>query len=73
MMTLEKLLELLKNLPPVHLEIIDLTWKLVGEDGKLDEQKISFYYTEIEKATAQAESYAKETADLIRCLTSLNR
>ena len=73
MMTQETLLDLIKNLPPVHLEIIDLVWKLVDEDGKLDEQKLSFYYTEVEKAAAQARSYAKETGELVRCLNHLLR
>ena len=50
MISQEKLVDLLQNLPEVHLELLDLTWKLTGEDGDLDPQKISFHYTEMEKA-----------------------
>ena len=71
MMTQEQLLKLIRELPTVHLEVIDLTRKLVGEDGRLDEKKIAFYYTEVEKAAAQAETYAKETEELVRYLENL--
>jgi hypothetical protein len=71
MITQERLLELLREMPAVHLELLDLAWKLVGEDGELDPQKISFHYTEIEKAIGEAEAYAKATKEMVQCLTNV--
>ena len=66
-----RLVELLNNLPAVHLELLDLTWQLTGENGALDPQKISFHYTEMEKAIAEAESYTRATREMVQCLTRL--
>ena len=63
-----RLVELLKNLPAVHLKLLDMTWQLTGEDGNLDSQKISFHYTEMEKAIAEAESYSRATKEMVQCL-----
>jgi hypothetical protein len=73
MISQARLVELLKNLPEVHLELLDLTWQLTGEDGVLDPQKISFHYTEMEKAIAEAENYARATREMVGCLTRLLR
>jgi hypothetical protein len=73
MITQERLLELLQELPAIHLELLDLTWKLAGENGELDPQKISFHYTEMEKAIGEAESYTKATKEMVQCLTNLLR
>ncbi len=66
-----RLVELLKNLPAIHLGLLDLTLQLTGENGALDPQKISFRYTEMEKAIAEAESYTRATKELVQCLTRL--
>ncbi|MDD5702428.1 MAG: hypothetical protein PHU23_10315 [Dehalococcoidales bacterium] len=66
-----RLVELLKNLPAVHLELLDLTWQLTGEDGALDPQKISFHYTKMEKAIAEAENYSRATREIVQCLIRL--
>ena len=71
MITQQRLLELLGKLPEVHLELLGLTWQLVGENGSLDPQKISFHYVEIEKAVAQAETYSRGTKEMVQCLISL--
>jgi hypothetical protein len=66
-----RLMDILKNLPAVRLELRDLTWQLTREDGTLDPQKISFRYTEMEKAIAEAESYTRATKEMVQCLTRL--
>jgi hypothetical protein len=66
-----RLVEILKNLPAVRLKLLDLTWQLTGDDGALDPQKISFHYTEMEKAIAEAESYTRATKEMVQCLTRL--
>ncbi|MDD5701988.1 MAG: hypothetical protein PHU23_08035 [Dehalococcoidales bacterium] len=71
MISQARLVDLLKNLPAVHLELLDLTWRLTGEDGALDPQKISFRYTEMEKAISEAESSTRATKEMVQCLTRL--
>ena len=71
MISQAELVDLLKSLPAVHLELLDLTWQLTREDGSLDPQKISFHYTEMEKAIAEAESYSRATREMVQCLTRL--
>jgi hypothetical protein len=71
MISQAKLVDLLKSLPSVHLELLDLTWQLTGDNGTLDPQKISFHYTEMEKAIAEAESYSRATREMVQCLTRL--
>ncbi len=66
-----RLVEIVKNLPALHLELLDLTWQLTGDNGALDPQKISFRYTEMEKAIAEAESYSRATKEMVQCLTRL--
>jgi len=66
-----RLVELLKNLPAVHLELLDLTWQLTGEDGALDPRKISFHYSEMEKAIAEAETYSQGPREIVQCLNRL--
>lgn len=73
MISQDRLIDLLKNLPEVHLELLGLTWKLTGEDGALDPQKISFHYIEMEKAIGEAETYARGTKEMVQCLTRLLR
>jgi hypothetical protein len=73
MMSQEQLMELLRRLPTVHLDILELTRKATDESGSLDAQKISFYYKEIESALAQAESYARATKEMVQCLLKLGR
>jgi hypothetical protein len=73
MISQAKLVDLLKSLPAVHSELLDLTWQLTGEDGALDPQKISFNYIEMEKAIAEAESYSRATREMVQCLTRLLR
>ena len=73
MMSQERFMEILRGLPAVHLDIFDITRKVIGENGELDPQKISFYYKEIEAAVNQAESYGKSTRETVQCLLRLAR
>jgi hypothetical protein len=71
MISQSRLVEILKDLPKVHLELLYLTWQLTGEDGALNPQKISFHYTQMEKAIAEAESYSRATKEMVQCLIRL--
>lgn len=65
------IIAILEEVPEVYLRIIPLTWKLVREDGTLDNEKVAFYQKELEEALREVESYIKATAEAIRCLTTL--
>lgn len=73
MITQKRLIELLRELPEVKLELIPLVWKLTDEEGNPDLQKIAFHYNELEKAISQAEDYARGTREMVACLISLVR
>lgn len=57
--------------PQFRPAIIQLAWELVREDGTVDDKKVAFYGKELEEALKEAESYARATADAIRCLRTL--
>ena len=63
--------EILKSVPEVKLKIIPLTWKLVGEDGRIDIRKASCDTTEVDAALDEAEDYARQTESAVRRLTNL--
>ena len=65
------IIAILEEVPEAHLRIIPLTWKLVREDGTLDNEKVAFYQKELEEALEEAQSYARATAEAIRCLIEL--
>ena len=73
MMTQERLLEILRELPTVRMELIDLAWELIDDNGRLDETKVAFHFTEVERASAQAQEQARTTGELIRSLGNLLR
>ena len=50
-----------------------LIWKVVREDGNLDEKKIAFYYQDVEEAISEAEAYSKKTREASDCLKRLLR
>ena len=67
------LIRILKEVPETRLRILDLCHKLIGEDGKIDPQKVAFYYKELQEVIEEAEQYSKETKEAVRCLRDLAR
>ena len=57
--------EILKSVPEVKLKIIPLTWKLLGEDGRIDIRKASYDTTEVDTALKEAEDYARQTGSAV--------
>ena len=72
-METDALVRALKSVPEVHLRLVDLAWKVVGEDGTVDVDKLSFYAEELREAAAEAEAYSKATQELTACLRELAR
>ena len=65
--------EILKSVPEVKLEIIPLTWKLIGEDGRIDIRKASYDTSEVDNALKEAEDYARQTGSALQHLKNLLR
>jgi len=70
-MNSEELINALKTVPECRLRLIELAWKVVGEDGEVDPTKIAFYHKEITEAIKEAEAYREQTKEIVRCLMDL--
>ena len=64
----EDLVRILSEMPAVRLRLIDLAWEMVGEDGSLDQEKMTFYAMEISDAIKEAEEYAEATKGVVNWL-----
>ena len=64
---------ILKGVPEVNLKVIPLTWKLLGEDGRIDIRKASYDTTEVDAALEEAENYARQTGSAVSRLKNLLR
>ncbi len=60
-MTPAELVEYLKDLPAVELELIQLAWDLMDENGQLDLDKLRFRMEDITLAEREADAYAHGT------------
>jgi hypothetical protein len=67
------LIRILKEVPETRLRIIDLAWKVVGEDGAIDPDKVALHYKELKEATDEAEAYSEATKEAVKCLEDLAR
>jgi len=67
------LIRILKKVPKTRLRIIDLAWKVVGEDGTIDPDKVALHYKELKEATDEAEAYSGATKEAVECLKELAR
>jgi hypothetical protein len=65
--------EILKSVPEIKLKIIPMTWKLLGENGRVDIRKVSYDTTEIDAALEEAEDYARQTGSAVMHLKNLLR
>jgi len=65
--------EILKSVPEVKLKVIPLTWKLLGEDGRIDIKKASYDTTEVDAALEEADNYARQTGNAVSHLKNLLR
>ena len=62
------LVEILKEVPEYRLRLTQLAWKLGGDDGKIDTNRLAFHSKEIEEAISEAEVYQEATREAVRCL-----
>jgi hypothetical protein len=54
----------LSTIKEFHIDIIDLSWKFLKEDGKLDEEKVAMNREEIDRAADQASNYVKGVREM---------
>jgi hypothetical protein len=64
---------ILKGVPEVNLKVIMLTWKLLGEDGRIDIRKASYDTSEVDAALEEVEDYARQTGNAVQRLKNLLR
>ena len=66
------LVHVLRGLPECRLRLIELAWKIVGEDGSLDTDRLAFHHKELVEAITEAEAYEKATAEAVQCLRRMD-
>jgi len=59
----------LKGVPECRPRLIELAWKLVGDDGSIDLSQLAFHSREIGEAISEAVVYREATREAVRCLT----
>ena len=67
------LVRILREVPQFNLRLPKLAWEVVGEDGTLDMEKVTFYAKEISGAIKEAEAYSDATKEVLNCLIQLGR
>ena len=69
---MEKYIEALKKVPECRLRIIDLAWKIAGENGELDDN-LMLHNLEVEAAVNEAKAHVSDTRKAVRLLCQLAR
>ena len=69
---MERHINALKRVPECRLRIIDLAWKIAGENDKLDDS-LFFHNVEVEAAVKEARAYASDTRKAVELLCRLAR
>jgi hypothetical protein len=65
--------DILRSVPEVKLKIIPLTWRLLGEDGRIDVKKATYDTSEVETALKEAEDYVRQTESAVQRLKNVLR
>ncbi len=69
----EDLVRIVRELPERQLQIIDLAWKVVKEDGSIDQTRALIFIDDIERARQEARSYAATTERAVWALRDIAR
>jgi hypothetical protein len=70
-MDTKDLIRVLKTVPEFRLRLIELAWKVIREDGQVDQDKVSFNRKEIDEAVEEAKAYGQATKEAVRCLMQM--
>ncbi len=49
----------LKQVKEFHIDLIDLSWKMLKDDGKVDDEKMALHQKEISEVADQATGYVE--------------
>ncbi len=58
-LTSNMIIAALHNVKEFHVDLIDLSWEFIKEDGTLDDEKMEMNRKEIDEAADQAQSYVR--------------
>lgn len=72
-MDTNELIAILNSLPETRLRLFQLAGKVLGEDGRIDPEKVAFHYKEITEALEEAKAYSNSTREALRCLIEMDR
>jgi len=72
-METKDLIRILGGLPETRLRLLELTPKLLNEQGELIPDKATFYVNELIEATKEVEQYSNDTRRAVACLKRLAR
>ena len=67
------IIQALRKVPRCRLRLIELAWEVVGDDGSLDPEKLTFRGKELKEAIDEAEAYAQGTKEAVQCLKETGR
>ncbi len=70
---IKKLVAVLKRAKPIHLSIGDIAWKVVDEEGQVDNDKVVALGMEFERAIKEAQAYSDKNRRVLQCLINLLR
>ena len=70
-MNTSDLIQALRKVPECRLRLIGLAWKVIGDGGSPDQEKLAFHGKELGEAIAEAEAYAHATREVVRCLREM--
>ena len=70
---METIIEALKQVPEVRLQIIKLAWQVTGEDGSLDVTEMLLHSKELGEAISEAAAYSSATKEAVSCLREIAR
>jgi len=68
----KELIVILKKVPETRLRLFPLAGMVVGEDGRVDPQKVAFHYKELTEALDEATAYSESTREALRCLKEMD-
>ena len=66
----EDLVAILRTIPEVRLELIDVAWDLTDEDGDFDYDQALVHIDRVERAIGEAQAYARATHQMRSGITT---
>ena len=66
-----ELIRALKTVPEFRLRLIELAWEVVGDDGSLDPERLTFRSKELKEAIDEAQAYAQAAREAVQCLREM--